>query len=177
MNSPISLYQQNVSSDLLWFRSRIHEAGADALTVVLTGHLLVEKMVRSTVEINVKSPEYIKKIRFADMIQIGRALGIGESWYWDAAAALNRLRNAYAHELLIEDNVAPKEKQFYEILEKNTEVTVVNESRMAGEILMLYAQFSKLINERFFNQWIENPQAAGVSRVDDGLVLKRRKPD
>lgn len=177
METPINLYAQNLSADLLWFRQQLRAAGSDKLTTVLTGQLLIEKAIRAVVEMNMKQPEHLSRFRFSDMVSVGRALGVGKDWYWEAATALNRLRNAHAHRLLPDDGAAKAEAVFYEVMDRNNEVAVVNEERLAGEILLLYAQFSKVVHESLRRQWIQNPSAMNMNPVDDGIMLRRRRPD
>ncbi len=174
---PINLYAQNLSTDLLSFRVHLHAAGSDKLTTVLTGQLLIEKAIRTVVAMHFKKPDHLSKFRFSDIVNVGRALGVGEDWYWDAAAALNRLRNAHAHRLQPDDGAATAEAAFVEIMDRNNQVSVVNEERLAGEILLLYAQFSKIVHESLRMQWIENPSAMNIASVDDGIILRRRRAD
>jgi hypothetical protein len=174
---PINLYAQNLSADLLSFRVHLRAAGSDKLTTVLTGQLLIEKAIRTVVAMQFKTPDHLSKFRFADIVNIGRALAVGEEWYWDAAAALNRLRNAFAHRLQPDDGAATAETAFYEIMDRNNEVVVVNEERLAGEILLLYAQFSKIVHESLHMHWIQNPSAQNITRIEDGIILRRRRPD
>ncbi|WP_341860579.1 hypothetical protein AAEO47_06830 [Pseudomonas aeruginosa] len=79
----------------------------DDMTVVLKGHLMVEKLMRDFCVSQLPNPEYFVKAKlgFSQLALITRSIAVCPSveddggWLWGAVNRLNSVRNLYAHNL------------------------------------------------------------------------------
>ncbi|HEJ1242925.1 TPA: hypothetical protein SLU54_002358 [Pseudomonas aeruginosa] len=79
----------------------------DDLTVILKGHLIVEKLMRDFCMSLLPNPDHFAraKLSFSQLVSITRALAVcpnpdvDDSWIWGAVNRLNYVRNIYAHQL------------------------------------------------------------------------------
>jgi hypothetical protein len=90
---------------------RILEGISDGTLLTLKAHLLLEEAMFEAVRAKCANPEHVEKARlsFYQQLQMARALypmptvdekgRIGREMLWDAAEALNTLRNQLAHKL------------------------------------------------------------------------------
>lgn len=101
-----------------------HFSGApDNLTVVLKGHLIVEKLMRDFCSIVVPNYEFFEKaeLNFQKLTFITRSLiihpapHVDVSWLWGAVNSLNRIRNIYAHHLEPESGKLEKELEKFKL--------------------------------------------------------------
>ena len=73
---------------------------APELSVVLKGHLLIERCIEALITAKLKKPDQLFKnhrISFEMKVDIASAMGLLPKSHMDAAKALNNIRNAYAH--------------------------------------------------------------------------------
>lgn len=73
---------------------------APELSVVLRGHLLVERVIETLISNKMKSPDrFFRSHRptFEMKVDLASALGVLPDTYVSAAKALNTIRNSYAH--------------------------------------------------------------------------------
>lgn len=94
--------ESKVLSDFTRFLAHMPINGDTALSI-LKGHLLIEELIWQLICQKVDSPEALKGTRFnfEQQICLARALirGKANSWEWEAASALNKIRNQLAHRL------------------------------------------------------------------------------
>jgi len=139
--------------NLINIGAEIPEKGADLVTVILKGHLVIEEIVRTLINENTKDSKSIQKARlsFYQAIYVSKALLAeeGDLWIWDAALKLNVIRNKIAHNLEVVD-IDDKLGDFVEFMIKGhvgsdiKNEDLIEQVRLSVVILLgLFFQLSK----------------------------------
>ena len=125
----------------------------DPRFVVISGHLLIEKIFDDFVRSNLKRPEMIegKEINYRQLIAFSRAMqpkDIIQPWMYKAMNILAILRDLYAHNLDPKEGMKNIEK-FVELVKSNKEIGQVKIdgkfSELASAIIFLALKISGLL--------------------------------
>ena len=125
----------------------------DPRFVVVSGHLLIERIFDDFVRSNLKRPEMIegKEINYRQLIAFAKAMqseDIIKPWMYNAMKTLANLRDLYAHNLSPKDGMKNIEK-FVEIVKANKSLGQVKIdgqfSELASAIIKLALTISGLL--------------------------------
>lgn len=129
------------------------KAANDPRFVVISGHLLIERIFNDFVRSNLKRPEMIegKEINYRQLIAFSKAMqskDIIQPWMYKAIGTLAILRDLYAHNLSPKDGMKNIEK-FVETVKANNSLGSVKIdgqfSELASAIIMLAFTISGLL--------------------------------
>jgi len=73
---------------------------APELSVILRGHLLIERVIQTLISAKMNEPDIFfgnNRVTFEMKVDLAVALGVLSKTHSDSAKALNKIRNAYAH--------------------------------------------------------------------------------
>ncbi|PGA39417.1 hypothetical protein COL81_13865 [Bacillus toyonensis] len=74
---------------------------AEPMYIVIKGHLYVEYYMRELLEAVVEKPQYMPNLNFANKVKWLATLDVIDEKTKNALEAINKLRNNYAHELML----------------------------------------------------------------------------
>jgi len=75
--------------------------GEDELAQILTGHLLIERVLETAISEKLEHPDRLfgqRNIGFGMKLRLANSLGLLDEQHYSAAKAFNRIRNRYAHD-------------------------------------------------------------------------------
>ncbi|HLO63860.1 MAG TPA: hypothetical protein VK165_12955 [Azonexus sp.] len=127
--------ESKVLSDFTRFLAHMPIKG-DAALSILKGHLLIEELIWQLICQKVEHPDALKvRFSFEQQVCLARALvrERANGWEWEAASALNKIRNQLAHRLQPHDLEA-KLNSFCSLVEANCSPITPDMDSLVGRL-------------------------------------------